>query len=163
MYKRKYVLNPEETQTPTSKYKPVTAPDDDFGLTVEPNLSFSLSSCNRIPGNCNDRFIPSRKSDRMKNYIEGIPNENDFRDNEPETVAQLYRAQVLKLNTVKNFEYGHTPLDKGFEVGKYIKHLNKSTNEDLKKVRKIQKAPFKVLDAPALQDDFYLNLIDWSQ
>lgn len=23
--------------------------------------------------------------------------------------------------------------------------------------------PFKVLDAPALQDDFYLNLIDWGQ
>jgi cell division cycle 20-like protein 1 (cofactor of APC complex) len=22
--------------------------------------------------------------------------------------------------------------------------------------------PFKVLDAPALQDDYYLNLIDWS-
>ncbi len=28
--------------------------------------------------------------------------------------------------------------------------------------RKIAKAPFKVLDAPALQDDFYLNLVDWS-
>lgn len=28
--------------------------------------------------------------------------------------------------------------------------------------RKISKVPFKVLDAPALQDDFYLNLIDWS-
>ena len=27
---------------------------------------------------------------------------------------------------------------------------------------KIQKTPFKVLDAPALKDDFYLNLIDWS-
>lgn len=27
---------------------------------------------------------------------------------------------------------------------------------------KISKAPFKVLDAPALKDDFYLNLIDWS-
>ncbi|KAB2637353.1 protein FIZZY-RELATED 2-like [Pyrus ussuriensis x Pyrus communis] len=24
------------------------------------------------------------------------------------------------------------------------------------------KAPQKVLDAPALQDDFYLNLVDWS-
>lgn len=24
------------------------------------------------------------------------------------------------------------------------------------------RAPYKVLDAPALQDDFYLNLIDWS-
>lgn len=27
--------------------------------------------------------------------------------------------------------------------------------------RKLNKVPFKVLDAPALQDDFYLNLIDW--
>ena len=30
------------------------------------------------------------------------------------------------------------------------------------KQRKIAKTPFKVLDAPALQDDFYLNLVDWS-
>lgn len=30
------------------------------------------------------------------------------------------------------------------------------------KTRKIAKLPAKVLDAPALQDDFYLNLIDWS-
>jgi len=28
--------------------------------------------------------------------------------------------------------------------------------------RKIAREPFKVLDAPALQDDFYLNLVDWS-
>lgn len=31
-----------------------------------------------------------------------------------------------------------------------------------KPVRKISKTPFKVLDAPALQDDYYLNLVDWS-
>jgi len=31
-----------------------------------------------------------------------------------------------------------------------------------KPVRKISKVPFKVLDAPQLQDDFYLNLVDWS-
>ena len=30
------------------------------------------------------------------------------------------------------------------------------------KARKINKMPFKVLDAPQLQDDFYLNLVDWS-
>ena len=29
--------------------------------------------------------------------------------------------------------------------------------------RKIGKSPFKVLDAPGLQDDFYLNLVDWSK
>jgi len=28
--------------------------------------------------------------------------------------------------------------------------------------RKISKIPFKVLDAPEIQDDFYLNLVDWS-
>ncbi len=31
-----------------------------------------------------------------------------------------------------------------------------------KKPRKINKKPYKVLDAPNLQDDFYLNLLDWS-
>jgi len=31
-----------------------------------------------------------------------------------------------------------------------------------RKQRSIAKIPFKVLDAPALQDDFYLNLVDWS-
>lgn len=31
-----------------------------------------------------------------------------------------------------------------------------------KKSRKISKIPFKVLDAPQLRDDFYLNLVDWS-
>ncbi|CAI2365657.1 unnamed protein product [Moneuplotes crassus] len=33
---------------------------------------------------------------------------------------------------------------------------------DLKPSRKVSKLPFKVLDAPQLQDDFYLNLVDWS-
>lgn len=30
------------------------------------------------------------------------------------------------------------------------------------KLRKINRVPTKVLDAPSLYDDFYLNLIDWS-
>ncbi|KAF7257493.1 hypothetical protein EG68_05486 [Paragonimus skrjabini miyazakii] len=31
-----------------------------------------------------------------------------------------------------------------------------------KQTRKISRVPYKVLDAPELQDDFYLNLVDWS-
>ena len=31
-----------------------------------------------------------------------------------------------------------------------------------KRKRRINRVPFKVLDAPNLQDDFYLNLVDWS-
>jgi cell division cycle 20-like protein 1 (cofactor of APC complex) len=33
---------------------------------------------------------------------------------------------------------------------------------EIKPSRKVSKLPFKVLDAPQLQDDFYLNLVDWS-
>jgi len=29
------------------------------------------------------------------------------------------------------------------------------------RARKINKLPVKVLDAPSLQDDYYLNLLDW--
>jgi cell division cycle 20-like protein 1, cofactor of APC complex len=29
--------------------------------------------------------------------------------------------------------------------------------------RNISRVPYKVLDAPSLQDDFYLNLVDWSK
>lgn len=32
----------------------------------------------------------------------------------------------------------------------------------INKIRKISSAPYKILDAPALCDDFYLNLVDWS-
>lgn len=32
----------------------------------------------------------------------------------------------------------------------------------IKPTRKVPKLPFKVLDAPSLKDDFYLNLLDWS-
>lgn len=31
-----------------------------------------------------------------------------------------------------------------------------------RKQRKVNKKPYKMLDAPNLQDDFYLNLLDWS-
>ena len=37
-----------------------------------------------------------------------------------------------------------------------------SETTGLKSVRKIPRTPYKVLDAPQLQDDFYLNLVDWS-
>ena len=30
-------------------------------------------------------------------------------------------------------------------------------------MRKISNNPIKVLDAPFLQDDYYLNVVDWSQ
>lgn len=39
---------------------------------------------------------------------------------------------------------------------------SKATTTTEKKVRNISKKPYKVLDAPNLLDDFYLNLLSWS-
>lgn len=164
VFKKKYSLNPEEIEYIKNDHRCVTVSEDKLGLCVEPDLSFSFNTISEQRGNYNDRFIPNRRSERMKNYMDEIPNENENRNKSPENIAQLYKSQVLKLSTLKNFEYGQSStLERGFEVGKYIKQFNKMTNDDSKKIRKIQKAPYKVLDAPALQDDFYLNLIDWSQ
>lgn len=40
--------------------------------------------------------------------------------------------------------------------------LGPGTGTTLPRGRKIPKTPFKMLDAPQLQDDYYLNLVDWS-
>jgi len=44
----------------------------------------------------------------------------------------------------------------------YLPHSTKLLLSPQRVTRKISKTPFKVLDAPELQDDFYLNLLDWS-
>ncbi|KRX10938.1 WD40-repeat-containing domain [Pseudocohnilembus persalinus] len=46
-----------------------------------------------------------------------------------------------------------------------VKINNKNQNSKLEQnpqLKKISKAPFKILDAPKLRDDFYFNLLDWS-
>lgn len=41
-------------------------------------------------------------------------------------------------------------------------YIHSSLISPIRSTRRIQKAPYKVLDAPCLQDDFYLHLLDWS-
>ena len=43
-----------------------------------------------------------------------------------------------------------------------LSNLNRLGSPQKKSSRKISKTPYKILDAPALQDDYYLNLVDWS-
>jgi len=64
-----------------------------------------------------------------------------------------FKAPITDLNEDPRAVYELSP------VGGSTKRLIASPR---KAKRKIPKVPFKVLDAPALQDDFYLNLVDWS-
>ena len=50
----------------------------------------------------------------------------------------------------------------GFDNDEMEDESNEDNTNPQNKMRKINKLPFKVLDAPQLQDDFYLNLVDWN-
>ena len=58
-----------------------------------------------------------------------------------------------------NLRLGLGDWDECESVFDYASDPNQGYSE---KPRSINKLPYKVLDAPQLQDDFYLNLVDWS-
>lgn len=65
-----------------------------------------------------------------------------------------YRRKTEYLENIESTSpYSLSPV--GPKSQKLLRSPRKAT-------RKISRIPFKVLDAPELQDDFYLNLVDWS-
>jgi cell division cycle 20-like protein 1, cofactor of APC complex len=65
---------------------------------------------------------------------------------------RTFRYQSPKKVTPKQSPYSSSPVIGNFQM----------MPSPRKAPRKIAKHPFKILDAPALKDDFYLNLVDWS-
>ncbi|XP_037314316.1 fizzy-related protein homolog [Pungitius pungitius] len=89
----------------------------------------------------------------------------------PDAHTDDRRPSVRSQDSHSLFRYTvHTtrvPFDSDNEVSPYsLSPLSNKSHKLLrsprKPARKISKIPFKVLDAPELQDDFYLNLVDWS-
>ncbi|KAJ7548117.1 hypothetical protein O6H91_08G118500 [Diphasiastrum complanatum] len=75
------------------------------------------------------------------------------------TARNLFRfkndRRVVSPNAMPESPYSLSPV--GIDGA-----LAGSGGSPRKAPRKIARSPYKVLDAPALQDDFYLNLVDWS-
>ena len=69
-------------------------------------------------------------------------------------ILRFKKRESKNLNDIENRKGLHRILKHDQDI-----QTNQNT---IKTVRKIPKVPFKVLDAPQLQDDFYLNLVDWS-
>ena len=101
---------------------------------------FSYPSYSR--DNMDDIFTNEPKTPR-------IPNKHKYK-NKFENFAPPDMATNININQ----HFSLTPLKKSSQA------LLCSTR---KFHRKIGKSPFKVLDAPKLIDDFYLNLVDWSK
>lgn len=132
-----------------------------------------------------DRFIPSRRSaedaDRARMEASEDPRTTtETRDGEDGGAAytQLLKCELLGAGTPPSGCKGRVLRFGGEEEAKTAGRStgspfarapvgddgtpSSSIGNLAKSARKVPRSPFKVLDAPALQDDFYLNLVDWS-
>ena len=123
-----------------------------------------------------DRFFPNRKVSNFSTSTTSFKPQ-DQSDSTINTLAKLYEKTILNpynensmsnsysfenRNMFKYKEYLNTITQINHTDSMIIPNYNDLFTKNLRSQRKIPKAPFKVLDAPALQDDFYLNLLDWS-
>jgi cell division cycle 20-like protein 1 (cofactor of APC complex) len=111
-----------------------------LGENTDPTGSFSAS---RVSG--------QQSADNSRNPLREAGNYLRFQSPRQLHLSSIYHQSTGPEAIVNSFSL--TPM------GSAASHRLLSTPQ--KRTRRIQKVPFKVLDAPALQDDFYLNLVDW--
>lgn len=101
-------------------------------------------------------------SSLLKNEILGAQIE-DFKEDSEErrTMAPLTEGRNLFSYRPKRHNIVNEP-QSPYSLSAVSAKSQKLLRSPRKATRKISKIPFKVLDAPELQDDFYLNLVDWS-
>ncbi|CDY71640.1 BnaAnng38280D [Brassica napus] len=118
-----------------------------------------------------DRFIPSRSGSNYALFDLA----KDGKEDGAGSYATLLRAAMFGPETPEKRDIT------GFSTSRNIFRFKTETNRrsdsfspfvsddgpgvsqsPIKALRKVSRSPYKVLDAPALQDDFYLNLVDWS-
>ncbi|GMR35943.1 hypothetical protein PMAYCL1PPCAC_06138 [Pristionchus mayeri] len=103
---------------------------------------------------------------------------DDIRSYKPEQTDQIVQCVPPPENPVRDspvralFHFGpkQTPTKHGdastsspsLFTGPLSEDSQRLLKSPRKPQRKVPKNPYKVLDAPELQDDFYLNLVDWS-
>jgi cell division cycle protein 20 (cofactor of APC complex) len=156
-----------------------------------PTVTSPLKTPERASSRLSDRFIPDRSSqDPQMSHFHLTSKENTTPAsrlsgtftpgtpppafpragscNEPYTnmLARtlLYDAQttVLGLHQNVNTPYRETDEDRYRNCMSVVYEENRARNFRSKNFRIIAQTPERILDAPELLDDFYLNLIDWS-
>nr|XP_033513027.1 protein FIZZY-RELATED 3 isoform X1 [Nicotiana tomentosiformis] len=137
------------------------------------NLSSSPSSKSAT---CSDRFIPCRSSSRLHTF--GLVEKAEGGGTNNDAYSRLLKSELFgsdfsspagasPMSPSKNmlrFKTENSGPNSPYSpsVLGYDTSLSNEVSTPPKPPRKVPKTPHKVLDAPALQDDFYLNLVDWS-
>ncbi|XWS49004.1 hypothetical protein CRYUN_Cryun13aG0126200 [Craigia yunnanensis] len=136
------------------------------------------SKYNRFPSRTiySDRFVPSRSGSNFALFdISNSPTSTEGKEDGSGTYNSLLRAALFGPDTPDKDSSGLPACRNIFRYKTETKRslhslspfgLDESvpgiSHSPVKAPRKVPRSPYKVLDAPALQDDFYLNLVDWS-
>ncbi|XP_014226887.1 fizzy-related protein homolog [Trichogramma pretiosum] len=166
-------------------YGPVAAPMF-YSPTKVSNNSFDRFIPTRLGNNWHTTF--SMISDSNKSMINKKARENNAEGNRDgiayscllknellgasieDVKGQCEERRILSPLAGKNlFKYTTPTKDRSlldhsspYSLSPLSAKSQKLLRSPRKATRKISRIPFKVLDAPELQDDFYLNLVDWS-
>ncbi|XP_022624474.1 cell division cycle protein 20 homolog [Seriola dumerili] len=117
-----------------------------------------------------DRFIPVRNSKQMDVASFLLTKENEPVDTNNATgTSENQKAWSMSLNgynieDAKILHLGGKPLNapEGYQNNLKVLYSQGATPASTKKTRYISSTPERILDAPELRNDFYLNLFDWS-
>ena len=100
-----------------------------------------------------DTYTMLLRSEFLGSEPHGARRVDDTSQASPQRNLFRYRAMPAWTRADENAAYALSPV--GSDSQRVLCSPRKAP-------RKISTVPYKVLDAPALQDDFYLNLVDWS-
>lgn len=123
---------------------------------------------NKVGG---DRFIPTRNAKQMDvaSFLLSKENEPVDASATSEAASAEKRAWSVTLNgydieEAKILHLGGKPLNapEGYQNNLKVLYSQVPTPVSTKKTRYIASVPDRILDAPELRNDFYLNLLDWS-
>ncbi|XP_052205416.1 protein FIZZY-RELATED 3 [Diospyros lotus] len=156
--------------------------------TMSPRTISNLSSSPAKSVTCSDRFIPCRSSSRLHTFglvEKASPSKEGGcggSGNGSEAYSRLLKSELFgsdfgcfvssagqasPMSPSRNmlrFKTDHSGPNSPYSPS-ILGHSGGFPSEPStppKPPRKVPKTPHKVLDAPSLQDDFYLNLVDWS-
>lgn len=153
----------------------VTTPQKKFSSPVKSLTQSPLPSSEKH----SDRYLPSRVSVNLLSSFDKVAADSPTFEKAKETPEpaesvystllknQLFRGQARQSSTPLTLTVGNMLRNRGEEEGENVPRMvtdviSESSIQILSAQRKIPKSPFKILDAPSLQDDFYLNVLDWS-
>lgn len=167
---RQFEVDPEQIQaSPCSPPAPWPTPMTPPRTPLKP-LQFCEYS---------DRLIPSRAGSNMETGFDLLTENHGprkvpghFQGGDPSAFARLLRNELLGLASPgpSDREELRTPERGLFRYKSQPEEMETSAllsvstcmETPCKVARRFPAAPYKVLSAPGLEDDYYLNLLDWS-